>query len=60
MSPFDEVIDRRGTDALKWARYAGRDVLPSVDWDHGLASARAPDHDMRATLAKLHAICALH
>ncbi len=25
---FDTVIDRRGTAALKWDRYAGRDVLP--------------------------------
>jgi len=25
---FDEVIDRRGTDATKWNRYAGRDVIP--------------------------------
>ena len=31
-----------------------------MDWDHGLASARAPDYDVRATLAKLHAVCALH
>ena len=25
---FDEVQDRRGTDSVKWRRYAGRDVLP--------------------------------
>ncbi|HTJ97255.1 MAG TPA: PatB family C-S lyase [Rhodocyclaceae bacterium] len=25
---FDTVIDRRGSDSMKWARYAGRDVLP--------------------------------
>jgi len=25
---FDDVPDRTGTDSLKWARYAGRDVLP--------------------------------
>ena len=25
---FDRVIDRRGTDSLKWHKYAGRDVIP--------------------------------
>ncbi len=25
---FDHPPDRRGTDSVKWARYAGRDVLP--------------------------------
>ena len=25
---FERVIDRRGSDSLKWNRYAGRDVLP--------------------------------
>ncbi|HOT72774.1 MAG TPA: PatB family C-S lyase [Anaerohalosphaeraceae bacterium] len=25
---FDDVPNRTGTDSLKWARYAGRDVLP--------------------------------
>jgi cystathionine beta-lyase len=25
---FDEIIDRRGTAALKWDKYAGRDVIP--------------------------------
>ncbi|MHC4354756.1 MAG: MalY/PatB family protein [Planctomycetota bacterium] len=25
---FDRVLDRRGTDSLKWHRYRGRDVLP--------------------------------
>jgi cystathionine beta-lyase len=25
---FDELIDRRGTAALKWDKYAGRDVIP--------------------------------
>ena len=28
MSRFDSIIDRRGTDSLKWARYLGTDVLP--------------------------------
>ena len=25
---FDEIIDRRGTGAMKWDKYAGRDVIP--------------------------------
>ena len=25
---FDTTIERRGSDSIKWARYAGRDVLP--------------------------------
>ena len=28
MSPFDDAPDRRGSDSIKWGRYAGRDVLP--------------------------------
>ncbi len=28
MSPFDTPIDRRGSDSIKWNRYAGRDILP--------------------------------
>lgn len=28
MSPFDEVIDRAGSDSVKWGKYAGRDILP--------------------------------
>lgn len=28
MSPFDQSIDRRGSDSIKWSRYAGRDILP--------------------------------
>lgn len=28
MSPFDAAPDRRGSDSVKWSRYAGRDVLP--------------------------------
>ena len=27
-SPFDQPIDRHGSDSLKWGKYAGRDVLP--------------------------------
>ena len=28
MSIFDTPIDRRGSDSIKWGKYAGRDVLP--------------------------------
>ena len=28
MSPFDRTIERRGSDSVKWGRYAGRDILP--------------------------------
>ncbi|MBL8448744.1 MAG: PatB family C-S lyase [Dechloromonas sp.] len=28
MSVFDTAPDRRGSDSVKWGRYAGRDVLP--------------------------------
>jgi cysteine-S-conjugate beta-lyase len=28
LSIFDTAIDRRGSDAIKWSRYAGRDILP--------------------------------
>ena len=28
MSVFDTPVDRRGSDSIKWGRYAGRDVLP--------------------------------
>ncbi len=28
MSKFDEVIDRRDSDSIKWGKYAGREVLP--------------------------------
>ncbi|MGB5011565.1 MAG: PatB family C-S lyase [Candidatus Dechloromonas phosphoritropha] len=28
MSIFDAPVDRRGSDSIKWGKYAGRDVLP--------------------------------
>lgn len=28
MSPFDQAVDRRGSDSEKWRKYAGRDILP--------------------------------
>ena len=28
LNPFDSPIDRRGSDSIKWGKYAGRDILP--------------------------------
>lgn len=28
MNSFSDPPERRGSDSIKWARYAGRDVLP--------------------------------
>jgi len=38
---FDDAPDRRGTDSIKWRRYAGRDVLPLwvADMDFAVAPA---------------------
>lgn len=38
---FDAAPDRRGTDSIKWGRYAGRDVLPLwvADMDFAVAPA---------------------
>ena len=38
---FDEVIDRRGTAAVKWDKYAGRDVIPMWVADMDFRSAPA-------------------
>jgi len=38
---FDEVIDRRGTSAVKWDKYAGRDVIPMWVADMDFRSAPA-------------------
>jgi cysteine-S-conjugate beta-lyase len=42
---FDTVVERRGTDSLKWGRYQGRDILPMwvADMDF-----RAPDPVLKA------------
>ena len=47
MSPFDTVIDRRGSDSFKWGKYAGRDILPL--WVADMDFAAPP-----AVLAALH------
>jgi cysteine-S-conjugate beta-lyase len=38
---FDAIIDRRGTAALKWDKYAGRDVIPMWVADMDFRSAPA-------------------
>ncbi len=38
---FDKVIDRRGTAAVKWDKYAGRDVIPMWVADMDFRSAPA-------------------
>lgn len=38
---FDEIIDRRGTGAVKWDKYAGRDVIPMWVADMDFRSAPA-------------------
>ena len=25
---FDTIVDRRGSDSIKWNKYAGRDIIP--------------------------------
>ncbi|MCL2345290.1 MAG: PatB family C-S lyase [Desulfobulbus sp.] len=47
MSIFDTPLDRRGTDSLKWGKYAGRDILPL--WVADMDFAAPP-----AVLAALH------
>lgn len=38
---FEQVIDRRGGDSIKWNRYAGRDVLPMWVADMDFAASPA-------------------
>lgn len=47
MSIFDQPIDRRASDSIKWGRYAGRDILPL--WVADMDFAAPP-----AVLAALH------
>lgn len=47
MSLFDAPVERRGSDSVKWGRYAGRDVLPL--WVADMDFAAPP-----AVLAALH------
>ncbi len=47
MSIFDTPLERRGTDSVKWGKYAGRDILPL--WVADMDFAAPP-----AVLAALH------
>ena len=47
MNTFDTPIDRRGSDSIKWSKYAGRDILPL--WVADMDFAAPP-----AVLAALH------
>jgi len=47
LSIFDQPIDRRASDSIKWSRYAGRDILPL--WVADMDFAAPP-----AVLAALH------
>lgn len=47
MSIFDTPLDRRGSDSVKWGKYAGRDILPL--WVADMDFAAPP-----AVLAALH------
>jgi cystathionine beta-lyase len=47
LSHFDQPIDRRATDSIKWSKYASRDVLPL--WVADMDFAAPP-----AVLAALH------
>ncbi|MRD73581.1 putative C-S lyase [Rhodocyclus tenuis] len=47
---FDQVIERRGGDSMKWNRYAGRDVLPLWVADMDFAAPPAVLAAVRARL----------
>ncbi len=47
---FDREIDRRGTDSVKWDRYAGRDILPMWVADTDFAAHPAIAESMRERL----------
>jgi len=47
VSQFDTPVERRGTDSIKWGKYAGRDILPL--WVADMDFAAPP-----AVLAALH------
>jgi len=48
---FDRIIDRRGGDASKWNRYAGRDVLPMWVADMDFAAPPAVIEAMQRRVA---------
>ena len=51
MSDFDTPIDRRGSDSIKWGKYAGRDVLPLWVADMDFAAPPAVIDAIRQRLA---------
>ncbi len=48
---FDHPPERRGTDSVKWGRYAGRDVLPLWVADMDFAVAPAIEEALRRRVA---------
>lgn len=51
MSTFDQLIDRRDSDSIKWGKYAGRDVLPLWVADMDFAAPPAVTAALQARLA---------
>ena len=51
MSCFDQVIDRRQSDAIKWGKYAGRDILPLWVADMDFAAPPAVQAALQQRLA---------
>jgi cystathionine beta-lyase len=49
LSPFDEVVDRRATNSLKWSRYA-KDVLPLWVADMDFPAPEAVRQALHATV----------
>ena len=49
-SPFDRQVDRQGTNAIKWDRYLGRDILPFWVADMEFES---PDFILNAVRARV-------
>lgn len=51
LNNFSQTIDRRGSDSLKWNRYAGRDVLPLWVADMDFAAPAAVLEAVQARVA---------
>jgi cystathionine beta-lyase len=51
VSVFDTPVDRRGSDSVKWGRYAGRDVLPLWVADMDFAAPPAVLEALRQRIA---------
>ena len=48
MGQFDEVIDRADSGSVKWARYAGKDIIPMWVADMDISSPPAVVDALRA------------